>query len=302
MNFDYGDLLTRSLQITWRNKMLWILSALPMLISFLVIPVFLLPTYFHDAYDLRGDIESVIVTAMFVSMIVLMAASFAVAAYSMSAATLGVLRAEKGEGSLAFLELLRDGGKYFWRVLGVMLVINLTIGMAFTLFFLCVFVSIVVTMGMASICFQPIMIIIAPLSFFAVVIMESAESAVVVDDLGVMDALKRAFALVRTHFWKYALITLIIYLAGSILSSFLLFPFMVPFFGLGVFAASSFPGMEPRFFPLIITGFMCILFPLMYVIRGVTLTFIKSALSLAYLQLTRAAESQVMPPQTDVVN
>ena len=43
MNFDFGEVLTRAFQITWKNKILWLFSALPTLVTFLVFPIMYVP-------------------------------------------------------------------------------------------------------------------------------------------------------------------------------------------------------------------------------------------------------------------
>jgi hypothetical protein len=294
MSFDYGDLFTRSLQITWRNKVFWLLSAVPMLVSSLFFPLFFLPVLFLDGNSGGGRMETIIIILMIAASILLSVLSLVLGSYTMSATTLGVLRAESGEGSLALMDLLRDGGKYFGRILVVMLVIGFTIGMVFTLFFLCVFAATMVTMGLASICAQPIIIVMAPLSYLVLALTESAQAAVVADDMSAMDALKRALQLVRSRIWTYMIITLIVYVGITILSGIAVFPLMFPFFGVGMFAASSPSHLDSRIFPLIMLSFLCIFFPLMSVVQGVVMTFMKSSLALTYLRFTRNSENQAI--------
>ena len=45
MNFDFGEVLTRAFQITWKNKILWLFSALPTLVTFLVFPIMFVPVF-----------------------------------------------------------------------------------------------------------------------------------------------------------------------------------------------------------------------------------------------------------------
>jgi uncharacterized protein (DUF2062 family) len=42
MHFDFGDVLTRAWKITWKHKVLWILSVLPFLTMFLLLPFWLI--------------------------------------------------------------------------------------------------------------------------------------------------------------------------------------------------------------------------------------------------------------------
>jgi hypothetical protein len=211
---------------------------------------------------------------------------------SSSAVSLGVVRLERGEGSMTFMDLLKDSFVYFWRELGVMLLIQLSIGLIFTLFFGCVFLSIAATMGMASICWQPILILITPLMFLFLGFMEAAQTSVIAEDLGPVDAIKRAFAVVREHVWKYVIISLIIYFANMVLSSTVMFPAMIPLFLFPFLMETN--GEMNSLFPMVMALFVCIFFPLMTIFSVLTQTLLKTSLGLTYLRLAQPAENQVI--------
>ena len=42
MDFDFGDVLTRAWKITWKHKVLWIISGLPFFTMFLMLPFWLI--------------------------------------------------------------------------------------------------------------------------------------------------------------------------------------------------------------------------------------------------------------------
>ncbi len=294
MNFDFGNVLTRAWQITWKHKTLWALSALPMIVSFLAFPLFILPVYFFpDAGSQEGVFQSneIILSILFLAgFAFVFIASFVLSGVSMSAATLGVARAERGEGELSFASLLRDSRQYIGRILAVLLIINLTIGLVFTLFFLISFALIAVTMGIPAICLQPIMILITPLSFLVLGVLESAQAAVIVDDMNALDAVKRGLNIVRENIWKYVIITLIIYFGSSIIMSAFMLPLMAPFFAFSFFASSP-EQSDPKMMTVIMLGFMCLFFPFMIVFQSIIMTFMKSALCLSYLRLTAPKET-----------
>jgi len=215
--------------------------------------------------------------------------NYAVRTASISAATLGVVRAERGEGSTKFMDLLRDGLPYFWRVFGVMMVVNLTVGLAFTIFFLLAFLLIIVTIGLAAICLQPIMILLTPLTFLVVAVLDAAQIAVIVEDMNVIDAIKHALQVVRTHVWKYVIITLIVYFGGSILSSVIVMPLMLPV-AIVPFLIGFGQEMSTQSAALVSALFFCIFFPVMMLVSSVLGVFMKTSLDLTYLRLTSSAE------------
>ena len=292
MNFDLGNILTRSGQISWRHKSIWGLLMLPMLVAFL--PFLLFAVFF---LVIMGIVEWNIpdfmyfgFTLIFLLILVLSTlVNYAVRTVSISAATLGVVRAERGEGSTKFMDLLRDGLPYFWRILGVMVIINLTIGLAFTIFFMLAFLLIIVTIGMASICLQPIMILLTPLTFLMVAVLDAAQIAVIVEDMNALDAVKHAFQVVRTHIWKYVIITLIVYFGGSILTSLVVMPLMLPLVILP-FLLEFGQEMSMQGVTLITVLFFCIFFPVMMLVSSVLGVFMKASLDRTYLRLTSPAE------------
>jgi hypothetical protein len=296
MNFDYGSVLTRAGQIIWRCKSIWGLLLLPMLagsLPFLLFLAFLIPVIAKADAGISNAAFNFLTVVLVVILAVFTPVNYGVRALANSAATLGVVRAERGAGSTRFADLLRDGLPYFWRTLGVMLVVNLTIGLAFFVFFMLAFVLILVTVGMASICLQPIMILLTPLSFLMVAFMESAQLAVIVDDMHVTDAIKSAFQLVRTHVWKYILLTLTLYLVSSILTGFIVTPLMMPLF-LGSFLLESGSQISTQSLVLIFLVFSCVFLPLMTLVSATIAVFMKITLDLASLRLAQKTGNQVI--------
>src|SRR5690606_7327161 len=66
--------------------------------------------------------------------------------FALSAVTLGIVRVEQGNGSLKFMDLLYDSREYFWRQFGVFMIVQLSIGLIYTIFFAFMFAATMVTM------------------------------------------------------------------------------------------------------------------------------------------------------------
>jgi len=293
LNFDFGNILTRAWQITWKHKVLWALSALPMLVSFFAFLFFVSPVFFlPDASGQREmfpSAETILPILFFVFLAFLFVVNFLLSGISMSAITLGVFRAERSGGEVTLAGLLSDSRQYIGRMLTVFLIINLTVGLAFTVFLLLMFALTAVTMGMASICLQPVFIIITPLSFLVMGVLESAQAAVVVEDMSALDAVKRGLNIVRENVWKYVIITLIVYFGSSIIMSIFMMPLMAPFFAFSFF--SSFEHFNARMMMTVVLGFMCLFFPIMTAFQSLMMTFMKSSLFLTYLHLAKPGEN-----------
>ncbi|GAB1471325.1 hypothetical protein MASR2M66_22030 [Chloroflexota bacterium] len=301
MNFDYGNVLTRALQITWKHKSFWLFMMLPMLIGSILFFAFIVPVFLLDGNE---DMMGLVMAAWMGVVALVMIASFLVSTAGMASLTLGILRVERGEGSTSFMDLVRDGFAYFGRALGVMLIIQLTIGLFFTVFFLCIGALTAVTMGIAAICLQPVMILLTPLSLLVVAVMYGALVAVIDEDLGALEAVKRAGQVVREHVWKFIIISLIVYFGTSIISSIFIFPAMLPVMA-GPILMESGMDMSGQPVILIMLVFACIFFPLMSLMTGISGAFMTSALGLTYLRLSRPAGNEVVyapdVPQSDTL-
>lgn len=292
MNIDYGKLITDTLRISWKNKSFWGILALPVLISFALMPVmFFFLTFFEE--EQVSETNALVVVIFFLLTAIIVFASIVFHVYAISAVSLGVVRAEKNEGSLKFIDLLQDSRVYFWRQLGVFLIIQLSIGLIFAIFFAFVSVATLVTMGLATFCLQPIMILLTPLSFLVLAVLEASHTAVINEDLSSWDAIKRGLAVVREHIWKYILITFIVYFGITIISSILMLPMFVPIMGLAIFSES---GGDMNNSPLIgiLILFICTFIPIMTVLSAFSQVLLKTSLDLTYLRLTRKAENQVI--------
>jgi len=124
-----------------------------------------------------------------------------------------------------------------------------------------------------------------PLSVLVMTFLEQAESAIIADELGVMDAVRRAYELIRANLGKYVLITIVIYLGMSVLTSLLFFPVMIPMFFLMLRNMDANMGFSSMMRMEAVFGI--VLFPIMALVQGFTLTYLKSAMMVTYLRLTR---------------
>lgn len=304
MNFDYGNTFINALKLTWKHKILWVVLMLPMLLSFLMFPFMFGFLFLLDA-DISDTTEIIVLVALGIVVLLIFLASIAFTVVAMSSATLGIVRIEGGAGSLNFMSLLKDSLAYFWRSLTALLIIQFSLGLVFGVFFLLVFLLSIVTFGLASICIQPIMLLLTPVMFLVMGIMEAAQTAIIVENLNAIDAIKRAIQVVREHVWKYVILTLIIYFGTSILSSFIVFPLMMPMFFFPVLIESGIE-INNQLFIIFFIAFMCLFFVVMAFFSGISQTFMKASLDITYLQLTRPSENQALNleenPQVDVTN
>lgn len=294
MNFDFGEILSSTFKITWKHKILWVFSALPVLLSFLIFPLMFMPVFFMDqgSYNTPFFIdEPIYVVLLVVFSVVVSLLSYILYGISSSAVVLGVFRADEGAERFTFKELFNGSKKYWWRVMGVLLLIGLGVSLVFTVIFGCLALFGAVTGGLGFICMLPLMLLMYPLMMVLYGIVEESQVAVIVDDLGVTDAIKRGWELVRANIWRIVLISLVVYFGISILSSFVMLPLMSPFFFIPFFLDSGISQINPRTMMLFMGGFSLIFFPVMAFVQGIGITFLKTTYTLVYLRLTKPQDN-----------
>lgn len=292
MNFDYGNILTRTLQISWKHKVFWGILTLPLLVSFAMFPVMFLFLFFFEENQ-TSEVNALVTLGFFFFTFIIVIVSTILQVFALSAVTLGIVRVDKGEGSLKFIDLLQDSREYFWRQLGVFMIIQFSVGLIFAAFFAFVFAAMIVTMGLASLCLQPIIILLMPLIFLVIGVLEAAHTAVITENLSAWNAVKRGFEIVRDHIWKYIIITVIVYLGVTLVSSVLMFPMLIPIMSFPIFAES---GSEMLLG--VAALFICIFFPVMILVSVISQTLLKVSLDLTYLRLTYKGENQVIFNET----
>lgn len=290
MNFDIGAVLTRAWQITWKNKVLWGITALPILPVFLLFPFWLVLVFTNsiDFNKLETGFENpafVILGVIFY--LVIIVGSVALQIISRAAVTLGIFKVETENQPVVFVDGLRNGLRYFLRILGIFALISGGIFVVFLIFFACMALVSVATMGLGAICIQPLFLLMLPVSMLVMALMEQAEAAVIVDELGIMEAVKRAYELIRSNVWRYVLITIVIYFGMNLIMSLIMFPLMIPFFFIMMNNLDS--GMDFNNMLKLQAVFGAVLFPVMALVQGFIMTYLKSAMMLVYLRLTRPA-------------
>jgi hypothetical protein len=119
---------------------------------------------------------------------------------------------------------------------------------------------------------------------------------IIADELKVMDALRRTNELIKSNIWKYVLITLIVYFGMNILISTVTFPLMTPMFFFMMRTMQAGPDFNTMI--RIQAVFGVVILPLMAILQGFSLTYIKSAMMLTCLRITRPVPSSPLLPGT----
>lgn len=292
MNFDFSEVLTRSWKIIWKHKILWVFGILascarggnggggnggggnsgfnngsnPDQFS-----------YQFERVSQWFENNMLIVVAI-VIFIILLSIIFAILGFIGKIALIkGAYKADKGAESLAFGELFSESLPYFWRVFGLSFLIGLV-----TFVIIIPFVVIgIVTAGVGFLCLLPLLCILVPVGIVLTVVLEQANTAIVLEDLGMLDGFKRGWEVTKSNAGAVAIIALILMFGGGIVGFIFAIPFIIAVFPI-IFGAASEAGA------VLWIGIACIIayLPILIVLNGILTAYIQSVWTLTFMRLT----------------
>jgi hypothetical protein len=194
----------------------------------------------------------------------------------------GTYQAERGTERLVFGELFSGSMPYFWRVFGL----SLLIGLIFLLIFAPLVLFGVLTAGVGFVCLIPLICILIPVGFAITVVIEQANAAIVLENLGIGDGLRKGWNVVRNNIGPMVGLALILFIGAAVIGFILAIPIIVSVVPLIVGAASN------NTSPIWIAVVCCALyFPVLLVLNGILTAYIQTVWALAYMRLTAT------PPQ-----
>jgi len=308
MNFNFGEVLTRAWQITWKYKVLWIFGILAGCTNgggggggggnsgYRVGPSDSnlppeMKRFFHEMGNFVNWVEDnlwVFVAIMVVVFLVLMVISVFLGTIGRIGLIKGSYEAEQGAEKLVFGELFSTSMPYFWRVFGL----SFLIGLAFFIILVpIVLVGVLSVVGIA--CLIPFICLLIPVGIAVSIIIEQANRAIVLEDLSIFDGLKRGWEVARSNVGPILVMALILFGIGLVLGIVISLPiFLIVFPAVFAFAM----GEGQSFTPLYTAGVcFCLYIPVAWLLNGVLTTFTQSAWTLTYMRLTKDSDSQETP-------
>lgn len=304
---DFGNILSRAWQITWKYRVLWIFGILASCsgqssysgqgFNFGVNstqfaePGTLPPGVERFFWQLQRSLENITPETMF-------AITLAIFAFAMILVVIfglfnvfgrvgliqGTLQAEAGEAINA-RSLLSQGARFFWRVLGLNILLNIVVfivmgtlifgGLAFSM----------VTLGIGMLCFIPLICLLIPLSILYYVYIEVANVALISEDIDVFEAIRRGYEVLRANLANFAIMALILAIGGGLLSFLISLPLIALIAPLFIAAISGNQAAISSSIGFLGIG-LIIVIPLLILVQGIIRTFIQSAWTFTYTELT----------------
>jgi hypothetical protein len=296
VKFNFGEVLTRARQITWRYKNLWLAGIVMSLVGLLLVPISLAlnPAFssFADPSEVNRQLPSMMLAN--VSVILLTVLSIPLFVIGISIPSLGTFQLEQGRENVNFGHLIRGVLPYFWRILGIVLLVWVGMFLATLLLVVFLFFFSTLTLGIGLLCVVPLFILLIFGAILAYALMEQAASAVLVDNLRMSNALQRAWELVMNNPGMMTLMSIINYLGAIIAVLIITILTTIPMFGSNLGSEPDVQSFERLSRNLIL--WMLAILPFYAVFQGVLVTFLQSVWTLIYLRLTRSTTpSQPLP-------
>jgi len=295
---DIGYVLTRAWQIIWKHKVLWIFGILagctgnggggnnfrtsfqgetPQQYQQFIRPFENMPQW---------EVALLIGLAILV-ILVLVVLSIFLSTVGRIGLIRGTQQVEGGTTSVIFGELFSGSMPYFWRVFGLGLLVGLLVLVVGAIFAVLAVAGVAVTLGLGLLCLIPLLCVLVPVIWFVTVIVEQASIAIVVENLGIMDGLRRGWEVVRANLGTMIIMALILVLGvgtiGGIIISLPILLIVVP----AVIAVASANNLQAPGFGLVLAGLCFIAYlPVYLVLNGILRSYIESAWTLTFMRLT----------------
>ncbi|MEX0788828.1 MAG: hypothetical protein WD906_01335 [Anaerolineales bacterium] len=297
---EYGAILRRAWEITWKHKALWILGILANcgkggggtggggnfsgsgLDPAEVGPASQELTQFLERL---GNQETLWLFLLGIGLLILV--------LSLLFLALGVIgqggliaafhRSDQGP-SVSLGEAFTEGVSHFWRMLGAQLLIGLIVLAIFLALAIPAVGLAIFTLGLGLLCLVPVFVVIVVVIVLASTIyFQFVQMAIVVEGNGVMGSLRRALDVIRSSLGPVLVMGVILLVGTFVISAVIALPLLaaalplVTGFILGEQAASAGIGLAVVCF----VGYL----PVLIVLQGILTTFVTGSWTLTYLRL-----------------
>ena len=322
---DYGEILSKAWKIIWKYKILWVFGILAALgegsgsgggngrsslnrnssdFSYDPNGMTNLPPEMRHAFENMTQFFSSIPVWVWVLLILgLIVISLIVWALSIMGKTGLVVGAHKGDQGverLTFGELWSSAGHYFWRILGFMILAIIAILLLMMVIFIPMGILGAFTAGVGMLCMVPLICLIIPVMLLLNIILEQSIIAIVIEDLGIFDGLKRGWMVFKGNIWSLILMAIILGVMSGIISFIISLPLLIAFAPLLIpmltsITSGSIDFEALRSSAMISLGLCCVIYPFVLVAEGILTSYVQSAWTLTYLRLTNRPVAPVMP-------
>ncbi len=288
MKFDFGEVLGRTWKIGWNHKVLWLWQMLPGLFAMALTPLILIgnPVFadFMSAPWNRFVSEGWVMILFMVLIFLLSFPLMAVSIIAQVITTYGAVKVEQGAEKLSFRELFTESLPYFWRAFGLYFIFGGAWMVIWFVFMIFITFGLTITAGLAALCFMPMFMLFIPILIIGYSVLELAQAAIIVDDMGTLESISHSWKLFRANTLHVIILMVILYFALSMLSSIFIIPAMFPMMLFPL--AMEMVGNASTVLALFFLIFFPLLMLFSYAFQGILMAFFQSAWAVAYIRLT----------------
>jgi hypothetical protein len=300
---DIGGVLSRAWQIIWKFKILWLFGILASC-SGSSNPGGSTSSYQFSGRELTPRAQvfanqitnaptwqlAVIIGVSILVFLLLIALLVFLGTMGRIGLIRGTQQAESNASQLTFGELFRGGLPYFWRVFWLDLLVGLLVALVIAAIVLFFVIGSVVTLGFLLVCLFPFICVLAIALVIIVwliyVIIEQANNAIVLENLGILAGFQRGWEVVKTNFGMMVIMGLILILGVQGIIGFILglpiFLIAIPAI-LGTISRST----QGLWAGLLVAGLCFIAYlPFLIVLNGILRAYVGTAWTLTYMRLT----------------
>ena len=293
---DIGDVLSQSWKIIWKHKVLWIFGLLAGCgtaststgnggVTYQVDAPTGLEQYFADLDP--GLVALYAGLGILIGLIVLILVIF-LGTVGRVALIRGTKLSHEGAARLTFGELFSASTPYFWRVFGLTLLVAILAFVVVTALIIIGVVGSVFTLGLGLLCLIPFLCLLIPILWLVTIFVEQSVLAIVLEDLGIMDGMRRGWEVFRLNIGSMLGLGIILLVLSLVVAFLIGLPFLAT--GVPLLTGLFYGTSEALTTGLVVTAIavLCYL-PFFLLLNGILRSYTGAAWTLNYLRLTRVA-------------
>jgi len=295
---NIGEVLSRAWKIVWKNKVLWIFGIFASCSnasggtnsgSSFQSQSGELPSGIENFFTQTPDWQLIMIgIIIFLVILVLILLAVFLGTIGRIGLIRGTQQADRDEETkLSFGELFKGSMPYFWRVFLLNLMVGLVIFFAIILIVIIAILGTAATLGIGLfLCIIPLICLLIPIALFVSVVVEQSSIAIVVENLGVVDGLKRGWEVVKLNAGMIILMWLILVLGITTIGGLIIGLPLILTIGSAVIPILL-GGEEAIRSSLILAGICFVAYlPILIVLSGILRSYVEAGWTLTFMRLT----------------
>ncbi len=310
---DYGEVLRRAWQITWKYKGLWVLGILsncsgggggggggantqasgfrgyktggqgfPQLQHF---------------FNSIAPETWVVIAIVAVLLILVVGLALLVLGVIGDGGLIGAFNVADSGGETGLGQAFRMGSTYFWKLLGVRILFWILALVAGLVLAAAAILVVIGTLGIGLLCLVPLLFLLIPAGLIIGVYVMLTQIALVIENLGVFDAFRRAWEVLKANLGAIIVMGLIVIVGSWVIGLILAVPLIAIVLPVGF--ALAFATERAANSGLIFAGLCLVVYvPVLIVLNGILRTYVTGVWTLTYRRLTQrpGVMPEVVPP------